>query len=553
MMLKKVCSFVTILAFILFDWACTSYSVKKVPMSSATGKDIRVLGVMKKSGEYIKFPEEKPAFLIGDRIIGGASGSREVFLADVKSYKRSEDGVISELTTKNGFTYTNITGKVVGDTIVMLLPGSSAVSIPVSEVEMVWVRTTSALGVFASVVGGIFALGLVLALIVAATKKSCPFIYSFDGRGYVFDAEPYGGATSRGLKRTEWCGLEYLKPGRGEYRLRLTNEVNETQHTDELKLVAVDHPSGVQVVPDENGVFHTFAQPQPPLSARDQDGRDLMPSIRANDWMFWISRMDDKDPEKDSDLNDRLIFEFPKPTGANQVKLLFNGCNTLWGSQMVSRFLELYGDRVKDYYAAVDSLGPAYQAMMNWNMREELYRLQVRAETPDGWISIGTVAGGGPLVSESRAYVLDLAKVPGETLRLKLTPPAGFWMINHLAVDYSEDVPVRVTELEPARAVDSRGRDIRGLLARSDDIFYDAPDMGDSADVTYLVPPQTPGMARSVFCKASGYYDIHLTSTGKPRLDILRKLQTEPGFTVRFALREYQKWKTEHPLPQSVK
>lgn len=385
-----------------------------------------------------------------------------------------------------------------------------------------------------------------------ALKKSCPFIYSYDGKSYIFDAEPYGGATSRGLKRTEWCGLEHLKPVKSEYRLRITNEVDETQHTDELKLVAVDHPAGVQVVPDENGVFHTFVRPQPPLSARDQNNRDLMPYVQANDWIFWQSQLDDKDPEKDGDLKDELTFEFPKPAAATKVKLLFNGCNTLWASEMVKFFLELYGDGVKDYYAAVDSLGPAYQAVMIWNMREELYRIQVRAETPRGWTSLGTVVGGGPFVSENRAYVLDLTNVPGDALRLKLTPPAGFWMINHLAVDYSEDVPVQSTELEPARAVDSRGRDIRDLLARTDDAFYDAPFMGDSADVTYLVPAQKPGSARSVFCKASGYYDIHLMAEGKPRLDILSRFQTEPGFTVRFALREYQKRKSEHLLPHPV-
>jgi hypothetical protein len=328
--------------------------------------------------------------------------------------------------------------------------------------------------------------------------------------------------------------------------------VDETQHTDELKLVAVDHPSGVQVVPDENGVFHTFAFPQPPLSARDQNGRDLIPYVKANDWLFWQSRVDEKAPEKDGDLKDELIFEFPKPAAAKHVKLLFNGCNTLWASQMVKRFLELYGDGVKDYYAAVDSLGLAFQSLMDWNMKEELYRLHLRVETPGGWASLGTVVGGGPFASTNRAYFLDLTNVPGDTLRLKLTPPAGFWMINHLAVDYSEDVPVQATELEPARAVDSRGRDIRDLLARADDISYDAPSSGDSADVTYLAPPQRPGTARSVFCKASGFYDIHLTATGKPRLDILGKLRTEPGFAVRYALREFKKWKTEHSIPHPV-
>ena len=101
--------------------------------------------------------------------------------------------------------------------------------------------------------------------------------------------------------------------------------------------------------------------------------------------------------------------------------------------------------------------------------------------------------------------------------------------------------------------MDSRGRDIRDELARADDVSYDAPSKGDSADVTFMVPTQAPETARSLFCKVSGYYDIHMEATGKPRLDILGKFRTEPGAAARYALREYLKWKAEHAAPQPVR
>jgi hypothetical protein len=183
---------------------------------------------------------------------------------------------------------------------------------------------------------------------------------------------------------------------------------------------------------------------------------------------------------------------------------------------------------------------------MAWNMREELYRLHVRTETRDGWKAKGTIVGGGPFISEDRIYPLDLQDVPGDILRIKLMPPAGYWMINTVAVDYTGDLVLRMTEIAPAKAVDSRGRDIRDLLSFEDNQYYDMPEIGDSAVVTFLVPPLEPGLARTVICKASGFYNIHLQAQGKPQMEILGRFLTEPGFVVRYALREYRRYKQEH-------
>ncbi len=88
-----------------------------------------------------------------------------------------------------------------------------------ADIERVWVswrnfdggRTALAVvGISAGVFLGIVA-------IAAATKESCPFIYSWDGERWVFDAEPYGGATTRGLERDDFSELENLVAVNGEY------------------------------------------------------------------------------------------------------------------------------------------------------------------------------------------------------------------------------------------------------------------------------------------------------------------------------------------------
>ncbi len=218
---------------------------------------------------------------------------------------------------------------------------------------MVWVQKTDAGMTFLATVGTVVGVIGVVFLIIALTKESCPFVYSYGGNGYVLDAEPYGGATAPALKRTEWCGLQYLKETRGQYKLKITNEVDETQYTDELKLVVVDHPNRVAVVWDEWGGLHTVTAPVPPVKAMDGRGKDILSHVKDNDWVFWQTEESDVDPESQASLKDRLVFEFPKPAGATRAKLLFNGCNTLWASQMVKRFLALHGNSLPDYYASL--------------------------------------------------------------------------------------------------------------------------------------------------------------------------------------------------------
>lgn len=498
-MSKKLASLITLVAFIIFSIPCTVYKTKKERITTAAswkGKEVKVLGVMKTSGEYIAFDEERPG----------------------KIYRNSIIGTV----------------------------GMESVSIPFSEVELVWIKRVDPVLTFVAVTGIISAVSAAILVIALLTKESCPFIYSFNGERYIFDAEPYGGAICQGFKRTEWCGLEHLKEIDGQYRIMVTNEVNETQYTDELKLLVVDHPKGVKVSPDLSGRIHTISQPIVPVQAFDGKGRDLMPYISENDWIFWLTKTEEKNPDIKEDLKDELIFEFPKPRGKEEAKLIVNACTTLWGSQAIKRYLDLYGNKVNEWYDEVNNLGPSYFRMLNVHLREELYSLHVRVETKDGWKSKGLIIGGGPFISEDKVYTLDISDVPGDTLKIKLTPPATFWMINYLAVDYSDDLPVQITEIEATEVIDNKGRDVREILAKNDNIYLIMPNIGDSAELIFESSSQLDDMDRSVILKASGYYDIHLKGEGEPKFDILEKIHAESGFVIQYAFKEYLKWKKEN-------
>ena len=107
------------------------------------------------------------------------------------------------------------------------------------------------------------------------TKESCPFVYSYDGEKFVFDAEPLGGATTRGLQRSELSKLESIKEVDRKYKIMVRNEVEETQYLDQLSLYVVDHSSDYEIYPDISCNIHSIKNLELPLFAEDENGKDL--------------------------------------------------------------------------------------------------------------------------------------------------------------------------------------------------------------------------------------------------------------------------------------
>jgi hypothetical protein len=561
---KKAAALATVVMFLATLNSCVlRKQVEMGPdkLAGAWPAALRVVGVQKKTGEILKFSRKSGATVAGDKVfVPEPGGVFPVDLAkeEIKNWMMDDRGKLTHVEMKDGRVF-QVPGLEMKDGTYLqvrsrkektegpIVRGALALRpIPLSVVDLVWVSKTDKLasGVATALVSaGIAAVVVASAIGIAwlidpPDTQSCPFVYSFDGDQYVLDAEPYGAAVCRGLERTEWIGLDNLRPVDGRYKLLLANEFDEADHTDEIKLVVVDHPKGVAVAADIQGRMKTMSLIVPPAKATDRDGRDILTVIGKKDGAFWLSHLEGLDPDNDLELKDELILEFPKPAGALKAKLVANVWSTGWGIKASHTFLEARGSELGSWYEAVDAKGPAYFSTLTWFAREEMFSLQARVETPSGWISRALLYSSGSAIAKDKAYEIDLHDVPGDTVRVKLTPAAGFWMIDHLGLDFSEDATVRVTELAPVLAKDSSGRDVGEELASGDGRYYVMPGAGHYAELEFAAPPQDPALARTIFVKAEGYYDIHLNARGEPRKDILRLLEL-PGESIRFVLRQH--------------
>jgi hypothetical protein len=368
-------------------------------------------------------------------------------------------------------------------------------------------------------------------------NTSCPFVYAWNGKEFVLNAEPYGGATTRGLARDDYSELEDLVAQDGEYRLLVRNELEETQYTDLMELVVVDHAAGRRAIVDEWGQFHTIASPQPPISALDHHGNDLRPWLEQKDHRIWEAL-----PVADADgsVRTEIILTFPKPQGARQAKLVSNAATGTWGAAMVREMLELHGRQLDGWYALVDSEPAAPDLIRAWNLREELYALQVHVEEPDGWMPAGVMHGGGPFAVEERVIPIDVSRVVGNEVRIRIRPPVGFWALDWLAIDYTEDDDLVPQTVAFSAATTGAGIDVTGELASADGSYHEMPRVGDEFMLSARVPVLPADSERSVFLHSKGYYRLHIEPDGEPNFSLLREIENIPDRAAQLSVERFR-------------
>jgi hypothetical protein len=377
----------------------------------------------------------------------------------------------------------------------------------------------------------------VAAGIALATKESCPFIYSWDGTQYVFDGEPYGGATMQSLERTDWSELQHLVADQGSYRLLFTNEVDETQHTNRLELLVVDHPPGTKVVMDRDGKAHAFRSLVPAREAHDEAGRDLLPWLAEEDRVIWYPNLREYAEGDLSQTRNEITLTFDSPR-EEPVWLVANVATGAWGSHMIRSFLGMRGNRVQDFYDAINSSREYRDQLIQWNAREELYELFPEVQNGSSWDRQKPLLGGGPFISETRAVPLDLPKVSEKDVRIRIRPPIGFWSLNsfHLA---RQEEPCTVSEILPRSADSKEDSDVLAVLREDDDRYLDFPTTSDAVELEFDAPPARAGLTRTIFAKTSGWYEIHLHTADDPDSMGIAQLTSEPGYAVRRAMQEF--------------
>ena len=245
---------------------------------------------------------------------------------------------------------------------------------------------------------------------------------------------------------------------------------------------------------------------------------------------------------RDEGLRDGLVLEFERPEGAATAKLVVHGINTNLGLFAFEQMFRLRGDDLLTWYQRLERDPAERQRMISWMKREGM--LHVKVWQDEAWVAQTALPDVGPRVRKSQVAVLDLSRVTGSTVRIQLESATDLWRIDSVELDYSPDLPIHVTEVSPASALDERGRDVARFLRASDGSYY-VTTKGQHAVLTFDAPPARAGFERRHAVRAKGYYHPWFDAEGPGQSALADRILTEPLLGSRTFM---PAWKTRRGL-----
>jgi len=420
-------------------------------------------------------------------------------------------------------------------------------AIPLAEVTRVDRRTVNGTAVALGLLGA----GTAVAIIASATSSdpppppcrrnnsclvSCPLVYSWNGERWRLDSGTFGGAIFPSLSRTDVDNLEFAREENGVLRLRLANELQETDHVDGLSLLAVDHEPDVTYAPDGNGRLHRIGSFAPPTEAVDDDGRDVRDRILLADGRAWESPDRPRDAADPEELRDGINLTFRRPPGTPAARLIVDANNTPWAASLLREYVRRHGSTTSAWYDSLSS-DPARARRLGATLAGQAF-LRVSLLRAGGWSPAGLIWEAGPEIRKRQVLALDLTDVEGDVVHVRLESIPALWRIDRVAIDMtpiSPDAEVRVHQLALASAVDQNGADVRPLLAAIDGREY-VMETGDYAELQVKAPPLPEGMERTYLLKTTGWYRIHAPDAGEPQSALLSRVENEPDGMSRVAV-----------------
>lgn len=134
---------------------------------------------------------------------------------------------------------------------------------------------------------------------------SCPMVFTWNGKQFKFlmdvlGVAPLGASAGDGeyfpVDNDEYIQIppEDLALAGGRYQIRVTEELHEVSYLDQVRLIAVDHPAGIDVFTNDKfkappfPEFRLFGVTRRtyPTVARDDQGKDVLPRLLRRDHAY---------------------------------------------------------------------------------------------------------------------------------------------------------------------------------------------------------------------------------------------------------------------------
>jgi len=379
---------------------------------------------------------------------------------------------------------------------------------------------------------------VVAAIIVAATKSSCPFVSAYDGNDFALQGEIYGGAIYPQMARHDYLPLKMAPLADGSLQLKITNELKEKQYTDMAKLLVIKHAPTTKMMVDEAGRLYSVGQPIVPKTAVLSNGKNLLQALqKAGDNA--IAYMDDT---TSADASNAITLRFPNQKTTGKAKLVLTLKNSYWLDQLYGELAKGFG-KYYSTYMKKQAKKPVAE-LVQWTKDQQI-PLSVSLQTKQGWKQLASLTTIGPLANRNTIIPVDLTDVDENNITIRLSSGFQFWEIDYAGLDFTPADAYSIEELNPVQATDETGKNVLSALQKEDGIYLEQPEIGNSATVVYQ-PKSINDVSKSYtyILHTKGWYQHIREFTNKPDVGFLKQF-TKPNVFPLYGKLLYKKLESE--------
>jgi hypothetical protein len=204
---------------------------------------------------------------------------------------------------------------------------------------------------------------------------------------------------------------------------------------------------------------------------------------------------------------------------------VIDGNNTPWAAHVLEELIRAHGRATQAWYDSLNA-APTQARRLAARLAREAF-LSVSVWAAGRWAPQGAIWEASPEIPKRQVLPLELSRVEGDTVRIRLESIPSFWLIDQVALDFSTEGPLEVTELTLNSARDQRGTDVRSLLAGPDGRVLTL-EPGDFAELRLQVPDLSPGRTRTFLLRSNGWYRIHTPDTSEPNVALWKRVEANP-------------------------
>ncbi len=518
------------LAFLNLYVSCSYYKVQDVTSDQA--QMAKEIDNFNKMGRYAIISIDDQSWHLDDLVINednqSVSGTIKM-LDPAHTYKKPRK--------ESGNRYKKAVQDPMDEIHIKLYPNTNIpengqqIEIPYTQISSISLNKIDGGTQVFSIIGGTVGAFIVLILIVAALKSSCPFVYIKNGETYDFSGELYPGVITANMERDDFLQLLPDETALKQLGIRITNELKEIQHTDLLELLVVEKIEGVEILLDSDGNPQTFTEIQKPIKVLEDGYKVNNSAATSKDGVAYNFNSLDNEFENTR----HLIAEFENKETEHDAKLYVRAKNSLWLDYAFGKFNNLFGT----YYPAFQQKQQQSSAKKSYTwMDAQHIPLKVSIKTINGWEEIETINPVGPLAYRNLAIPINLDNSTSGPIQIKLETGFMFWEVDYVGLDFSKNVPVKMHAFQPTIAIDETGKDVTSLLLEQDGTYLTQPNIGNAVDVTFDLERLSGYQIGSVYLKNRGFYNYIRHYTNEPDFDKLRLFRADESFT-EFSKLEY--------------